>query len=302
MAETIYMGRNYHYTRGIRLYDEGLYTEAISELEQVEGNTPEGRLAAFFLGEAYVNLGLAHLRMKMYRRAEEELQYAVDAHPDYPDLRLSLALAFYGEGRYDESEAEFAAALTINQNYAKARIYLGLIHLRKKKAHGLAEIAHAVALQPIYDGEAYAKALALWRKGRKSDAIAVFEAVAAIDTDQVNRLVEKALLKIKQRHFLEAIALLTDAKEVCPHYADVRHYLGIAHMRDDNPVAAKAEFRSAIKINPRFMSARISLADAYATSGNAQAARRELEKVLEINPKSAKARRRLALLDAATPE
>ena len=74
---TIDVSKNENYNRGVELYDQGSYTESIAAFERVlkssDEGSPEHKFASFYMCEAYANLGLTHLRMNMYRRAEKEI-------------------------------------------------------------------------------------------------------------------------------------------------------------------------------------------------------------------------------------
>ena len=69
VSETGKVARSEYYSRGIDFYDRGLYTEAIAEFERVlktipSKDAPERKLASFYMGESYANLGLAHFHMR----------------------------------------------------------------------------------------------------------------------------------------------------------------------------------------------------------------------------------------------
>ena len=289
MMGTIGVSKNKHYDRGVALYDRGLYSEAITEFEHVnesvlEEGAPERRLASFYMCEAYANLGLVHLHMNMHRRAEEELKAALLIHPEYADLHFYLAVIYYRQARYDEAEPLFGKALAINPKFARALIYLGLARLCKGNEDGLADIAKAVTIEPAYKDERYEGALSLYSEGDRDRFRQLIEEVAETDVDQISGLLEKGVKLLKHKSYQEAVNVFLDAIAICPHYADLRHYLGFCYVRLGMIDLAIEQFRKALDMNPAFIAARVDLASAYGEAGDQELAVRELKHVLDLYP------------------
>lgn len=299
--ETVDIFKNEHYGRGMRLYDCGLFTEAIVEFEQViqsapEEHTPERRLASFFMGEAYTTLGLTHLRMNMYRRAEEELRFALALHPEYADLRFYLAVVYYKMSRYEAAEEHIRKALSTNPNFARALIYFGLILLRRKDEVGLAEIANGIALESAYDREKYAQALSYYRTGKIEDALQALEELADTDVDRISNLLEDGMQAMQNRNYKKAFGIFEQAVSMCPEYPDLRQSLGKCCLRLGMVTQAIEQLRKAIQINPSYVVARVHLAEAYEKDGKRARAVKELEHALKIDPMNLAAERALKAL------
>lgn len=299
--ETVDIFKNAHYGRGMRLYDSGLYTEAIAEFEQViqsspEERTPERRLASFFMGEAYITLGLTHLRMNMFRRAEEELKFAISFHPEYADLRFHLAVVYYKLKEYDNAEEELRTALSRNPNYARALMYLGLTLLQKGQEVGLAEIANGMAVESAYDKSIYEQALALYRAGERRSSIGLLEELAETDVDKVKNLLEDGLQLIQDRKFSQAFVIFEQAVSTCPDYPDLRHYLGQCYLNMGMIKPSIQQFKKALEINPQYNAARLGLAAAYEKDGRIDHAILELNYVLKLDPANHAADRALKSL------
>jgi len=296
---TIEVSKNENYIRGLALYDQGLYTESIAEFERVleavpEENAPERRFANFYMCEAYANLGLAHLRMNMYRRAEEELKLALMIHPDYADLHFCLAVTHYKQGHYHKSEQGFRKALEINPRYARARIYLGMARLRQSDEGGQADITDAACLEPTYRCEAHERAMTLYRSGDLDRCLQLLEEVAETDTDHVSTALETGLRLMNAKKYEEATQAFLAAVSFCPKYADLRHYLGLCYLQQGMIEQAVGQFRTALEINPEFIAARTSLAVVYEKLGEVDMARLESERVLTQDPDNSEAARIVA--------
>ncbi|MDQ2798790.1 MAG: tetratricopeptide repeat protein, partial [Armatimonadota bacterium] len=95
------LGRDEHYDKGLRLFDQGLYEEAIAELEQIipdgvqtgHGDALTERLAAFYIAEAYAKMGLEALESGHYDRARGALGSALSINPHYADLHFHYGRA-----------------------------------------------------------------------------------------------------------------------------------------------------------------------------------------------------------------
>lgn len=288
MMESIGAGEYEYYNRGITLFDHGLYAEAIAEfkllLSEYRDESPEHKLASFYVCESYMNLGLAHLRMGLYHRAEEDLKSALEIHPEYADLHFYLAVVYYQESRYDEAEGQFLKALAINPKYVKALIYLGLTRLRNGEEEGLGDIAEAVTIEPTYNDEKCQSALDMYREGNADQAIHLLEELAETDVDQISYLLEKGRKLMKEKAFLEASNALLEAVSMCPHYADLRHDLGLCYVNQGMIELAVGQFLKALEINPAFITARLNLALAYEKDGRSDLAISELEYALKLDP------------------
>jgi len=293
---------NEHYSRGIQLYDHGLYSEAIVEFECVvdevrEGKSPERKLAAFYMGEAYANLGRDHLAKRLFDQAEEELKLALALYPDYADLHLFLGIAFYKQHNYDDAAKQIHSALQLNPKYAKAMIYLGLTLLRKGSESGLADIASAVAVEPAYDDDRYEKALSFYRDGHIDCALALFEEMAENDVDQAAYLLDKGLRLLEKGDYANAVDVLVEAVSAYPEYPDIKHYLGLCYAHQDKMDKAIKLFKEALEINPAFVAAHINIAQAYKETGEVYLAVQHLKTALSLDPTNSDIVKRLADLD-----
>src|SRR5690349_3082614 len=98
LGKMLGFGRNNHYDKGIRLFDQGLYEEAIGEFAlsiQAGKGKPDpltDRLASFYTAESYAHLGHAAMKHGLWEKAEDCFRSALAIHPNYADLHFHLAL------------------------------------------------------------------------------------------------------------------------------------------------------------------------------------------------------------------
>ena len=301
LTQTGNVARNEYYTRGIGLYDKGLYTEAIVEFERVlktvpGKDAPERKLASYYMGESYANLGLAHLHMRMFQRAEGELKFALMLHPEYADLNLHLGVVYYKQGKLEDASLSLQKALSINPKYSKAMMYLGLSKLSMHDVSGIDWIRQAAEVQPTYRDARYQRAMVMWEAAENHNAFLLLEDLAETDVDATARLIEKALELLRDSMYAEAADVLNEAIDMHPYYADLRNYLGQSYVGQSLMDLAIGQFQKALDINPSFVGARINLASAYEQRGRAIEAAAELRHVLTICPGNIEAEERLGRL------
>jgi len=295
------VGRTECYSRGMGLYDRGLYAEAIAEFERVlksvsQQDAPERKLASFYMGESYANLGLAHLRMRMYQRAEEELRFALVLHPEYADLNFHMGVVYYKQGKLEDAALSFEKAISINPGYAKAVLYLGLSRLQRHDPAGIANVREAAEMQPAYRDARYVRAMEMWEAGEPRQTILLIEDLVETDVDASARLQERGLEFLREGKYDEAAEVLSEAADMHPQYADIRNYLGQGYLGQGMVDLAMGQFQRALDINPSFVGARMNLAAAYEQGGRPEDARSELKRVLEIDPTNLEAEQRLLRL------
>ena len=123
------LGRNEHYDKGIRLFDQGLFAEAIAELDLASQKNPDElteRLSLFYRAESYASLGASALETEQYASARTAFASALAINPHYADLHFQAGRAARGDGDAPAALAAFDAALAVNPRYAKSLFYRGL--------------------------------------------------------------------------------------------------------------------------------------------------------------------------------
>ena len=130
LGKMLGFGRNEDYDRGIRLFDQGIYEEAIRAFslarEPRRGRKDEltDRLSSFYTAEAFSHLGHAAMKHGQWERAEGCFRSALEINPQYADLHFNLALALRAQRQMPEAVTELETSLDINSRFAKAHLYV----------------------------------------------------------------------------------------------------------------------------------------------------------------------------------
>ena len=179
-----------------------------------------------------------------YAQAKTEARRALELNPALAEPRVTLAYVYYCEGKFEESESHFAQAAAMNPNYSLTFHWHSLLLIsRGRIAEAIAEIERALRLDPLsptafWSANSYysyaerddaslvngARALALrpdvlpiqselalafWRAGRKTEAVAAARVVLAdpaaklrwwADGDAIYVLREAGLAEEAARH------------------------------------------------------------------------------------------------------
>ena len=134
----------------------------------------------------HYNLGLAHLVVKQYEPARNELLEAKRLAPGNADVYNNLALAQAGLGRTDESMANLKSALALDPRLLEAHNNLGaLLYDKGDYAGAKLEFSHALERDPSSSSARFNLARTLAAMNDHAGAIREYEALLAREADDV---------------------------------------------------------------------------------------------------------------------
>ena len=300
LGKMLGFGRNAHYDKGIRLFDQGMYEEAVMELglaKEAKGGRTDAltdRLSAFYTAESYAHLGHAALKQGQSERAEHWFAHALDIHPHYADLHFYHAFAIRASGRFEDARSAIQKALDINPRFAKAHFYAGLIYYELGNHDaGLQAIQHALDLEPGFRTEACKTAMHCHAASDYAGALKMFENVSHTEVDDILFHYKLGDDMYRRGMYGEAIEEYEKALVLNPNYADIRNHLGIAYGAHGKSDEAIAQFRSALETNPRFVDAMVNLAVTLRDTGSRDEALALFNSVMELEPDNVIARANL---------
>ena len=164
LGKMLGFGRNENYDKAIRLFDQGLYEEAVAcfELSRASGRKDPltDRLSLFYTAEAYANLGQAALKRASWERAETQFAKALEIHPHYADLHFGLATALRRQLRYEDALRSLEEAITINPRFAKAFLHKGItLYASGRHEEAIEALCQAQQLEQGFGTEAFFKGI-----------------------------------------------------------------------------------------------------------------------------------------------
>jgi len=257
-----------------------------------------------------VALAQTRLARKDVKGAEEALKQAAAQSPKSPMPRVHLGGFYLALGRTAEAEQQFRQALTIDPKHGPALLALGAMQVRAGQTDQAEQTYRQVAALPDKQYKPI-HALFLYQSGKRDQAVAEFEKLAAADPADrdlrtslvraylsVNRVgdAEKALTKALKKNGLDVDALLqrsriylstgkpteaqTDLNQILHFRSNSAeaHYLlaKVGLVRQDTAIQ-KQELGQALQYDPKFLDARIDLAKLLLVNRGAESALKLLD-------------------------
>ena len=285
------LGRNEHYDKGIRLFDQGLFAEAIAALNLSLAKKPDElteRLASFYIAEAHASLGAAALEAGQYPAARAAFGAALAINPHYADLHFQAGRAAHGDGDASAALAAFDAALSVNPRYAKALFYRGLsLYASDRPADALESVQNAVAVDDAFAVLPYADALTAHHAGDYPTAMALLTRIAETDIDDITFHSRLGADLYRRGMYAESAAEFEEALALNANYADLHNSHAVALTALERYTDAIAAFHRALSLNPGYTDARTNLALTLRAAGMTKEADAEFTRVLEADPANA---------------
>ena len=294
-------GRSQHYDAGIRLFDQGMYEQAIDSfkhaLDEPKGGALVERLARFYLAESHSALALSQMNQSANDRAIDNLEKAIALSPNYADLHYHLACAYSKRGRTSEAIAPLRRALEINPNYSRATLQLGItLYTLGQHADGLRYAARALALDPMLNRSLMEGIRSASEVSNHKEALQLLEQMNQADDNDAMFHARLALDLYRRGMLHEAAAEYRQALAIAPGYADLRNQLGITLHAVGQDEEAVGEFRRAVEINPRYVEAHINLGVSLEKTGQRDEARHAYERAHQLDPDNTAVSEALAAL------
>lgn len=297
-------GRNEHYERGIRLFDQGQFEPAIAafqaSLTDGRGGHLVERLARFYLAEAHSALAASQLNGGGSERAIENLKAALEINPSYADLHCQLGRAYLNRERYGEAAACFERALDINPQYARASLLLGAtLYARDDAAASFRRVEAAMAWDPTLSRDLFREVREADARGERDVALRLLNKMNEAEANDALSHARTALDLYRRGMYADAAASYRMALAIQPDYADLRNQLGVTLYALGQDPEAAGEFEKALAINPRYVEAILNLGLVLRRLGRTAEARERFERVLALDPGNAAAQESLDSLAAA---
>lgn len=229
-----------------------------------------------------MTLGRDHYQAHEYDKAESLLAQVVKEHRGFADIFNMLGVIYHSQGRFQQAQESFEAALKINGNYTEAALNLAVTY------NDLGKYAQA--------REVYARAIARSRSQPRSLDPFARGKIANMHAD-----LGSAYHGIG--FYPEAVREYHKALELCPTFVDLRTRLANVFRDVGDLPAALRELDIVKTTNPKYLPARVALGLALFSAGRRDDAVHELEAVIQIDPdhKAAKVYLKLVKDEHTTP-
>jgi tetratricopeptide (TPR) repeat protein len=119
------MGQN---TMGVRLYQQGRYSEALQQFQTAQVSDPSNPDTYYNLGSTYHKLGIAKKDNELITQAESLYNQCLDLQPNHVDCHRGLAVLLAESGRPELAMKLLKNWAAKNPQLADARIELSRLH------------------------------------------------------------------------------------------------------------------------------------------------------------------------------
>ncbi len=300
---------DYHLKSGVFHFYRGEYGPAAEHLTHALRDSDrlsrsERRTTLYYLVQTRIGAARELEEKGEPERAVEQYRAALEVIPTYADVHARLGALLARLGREDEAIVAFEKALRINPDYEDALVRLGFVRLSRGEFPQAKEaFARAIAVRERRTRERLEQAERALEEGDVELARDLYKDTFRHGLDRFRDLFERALEQLRCEKWEEAVELLEDAVDLCPRFADVHNYLGVALAESGQLARAREHLERSVSINPDYVVAWLNLAYTVWIMEDHEAARTALDEVLRREPDNPSALHLARLLEepAATP-
>ncbi|HOY68371.1 MAG TPA: tetratricopeptide repeat protein [Candidatus Ozemobacteraceae bacterium] len=212
------------------------------------------------LGVCRRNLDNLHLRITELDLEVARLRKEFAAHPNYPDIGLSLGKALLFRGAFGEAGTLFEELLHQNPGFIAVYFYLG--SLREMQGNYDAAIAayREMSLRKKLEGSpAFQAADSLLKQGYLEEALVELKKVAVIELDMAASRINLGIKYFEDALWADALRHFEEAAHLNGRYPDAFYWMAMCRLQAGKKAAAERDLRKAIELNPRYADAQFQL-------------------------------------------
>jgi Tfp pilus assembly protein PilF len=239
---------------------------------------------------------------KLYRAAPatDRSGYVAADLPASARAHFNYGAALQQEGRLDEAEKQYNAALRFDPNYVKVYVNLGQLFVSKDKLdEAKKNYTKAIELEPQI-GEARAGyAYVLERLGQPDQARAEYENAIRLSPKSARLFYTYGAFLDKRGELDAAIAQYQRALQVDPSLADAHSELATALFTKGDMPRAEAHYLEAARLDPKRADIHSNFGSLLLREGKTSQAILQYEEALRLDPKLTEAEENLRVARAS---
>ena len=194
---------------------------------------------------------------KAYAEARQVFQYGVTQYPKSARMRVGLAVALHGLGKYYDAVTALCEAVDLDPDDPRPVSFLTGMHdiSPELSEHVASRLSHLAEVHPNNAQVNYAYALSLWKRTQSTGN-------------------DDTMLEVKKR--------LLRAVRLDPKLADAHFQLGVLHAERGELSDAIREYEIAVRLEPKAPDYHYRLARAYSATGMSAKAAEQLRIFREL--------------------
>ena len=191
------LGDDTNLSKGIDMFREGKYDEAIVSFEKVVEKFPDNI-------EGHYNLGLSYLRKGDVDQAIASFEKAAELNPEALPVFLALGEAYFSKDENEKAMESYQRAIKIDPENPGAHYNLGMVYYKLNKTEeALLSFNRCIELAPENAKAHYQAGLATIKQGDYKRAIEYLDTFLKLEPDapeagQVKAIVEELKKTIKE--------------------------------------------------------------------------------------------------------
>ncbi|RLB94439.1 MAG: hypothetical protein DRH26_01230 [Deltaproteobacteria bacterium] len=282
--------KNKAYKKGIHFYNELKYAKAIENFEQVLAEKAlskflEYKLAGFYCGLAYRNLGVVEFAKNNHKQALFDFKQALEYNPQHIDLNYFIGICLNNIGDFQGAMEAFKIIYGIEPWNIPNKLEMAIIFHNLKMWDDSERIhRNLIEKNPEFADVHCHLGLSLMSQGKISEAVESFKTALRINPYYVDARLKLSLAQICMGRYEDALMNLSDIIKKNPGYADVYYLIGIIKEECNETKEAIKYFHQAVRISPKFKNALVKLIICYCQIGNIDAAEKQIKEALEFYP------------------
>jgi len=278
------------YKKGIECYNKLKFNNAIKHFEQVRSEdsmkkTLELKLATFYCGLAYRNLGIVQFTRDNNEEALSYFRKAQHCNPRHIDLNYFIGICLNNIGQFKEAMVFFKTIQEIEPWNIPNKLKMAVI-LHNLKMWANAENIYRKLLEksPNFADIHFHLGLSLMNQEKTAEAIDSFKKAVHINPNYINAKIKLGITLASVGQLNEAYDELCQIIEKNPNYADVLYLIALIKQEGNELQEAVHFLQRAVKISPAYKNAQVKLIMIYSQMGRTDAAQSQLNEALEYYP------------------
>jgi tetratricopeptide (TPR) repeat protein len=175
----------YHYKRGLVLFQISKYEEGIKEFDTVISMDPK-------MGKAYINRGTAWMELKNYPEAARDFQKAINLNNSDSLAYINLGLAYLYQGNFTGAIEANTKLINITPTDPKAFFNRGFAYGQIKDfKNAISDFDQAIRINPSYHEAYFNRGLAYFFSGDKTKACSDWELAKQYGSAKATTAIEK---------------------------------------------------------------------------------------------------------------
>jgi tetratricopeptide (TPR) repeat protein len=250
------------------------YEKAIDPLEKAIAINPRGVSAHHMLGKVYFML-------RQFDKATAELDAALKLSPEDFDIGYTLALGWLKRKQLAPAQEIFVRLLRNMGSRPEVHILLGRAYRETDYLdEAISEFKKTIALDPKYPRAHYCLGLSYLLKDGTlilKEAAAEFKTELEINPEEFLAIYNLGIIRVVERQYQEAVALLEKAARLRPQNPDVFLFLGNAYHGLGQFAKAVESLKKTMALNPGLDKTSAQAAEAHFILGKSLVAVGRLE-------------------------